>query len=177
MQQIPLERPSLAQTALVSVVTLASLVLLGFVLAYWTWTWLAPRAEPRLEIPADLAGRVASANALFGTVQRAGKLAAPTGIAIKLLGVMAAPPGKPGARPGYAVLQLDGKQSLAVREGEDISPGIRLAEVHPDHVILERNGTRETLAWPEKNTATAPATPPLNKFEVPSVSSVTSKKD
>lgn len=163
MQQISLERSSLAQTAVVSLVTLASLVLLGFVLAYWTWGWLAPRAEPRLEIAADPAGRVTSANGLFGTVQRGGKLAAPTGIAIKLHGVMAAPNGKPGDKLGYAVVQLDGKQILAVREGEDISPGIRLAEVHPDHLILERNGTRETLAWPEKNKAALPPTPPINK--------------
>jgi len=35
-----------------------------------------------------------------------------------------------------------------VREGEDLAPGIRLAEVGTDHVILERGGARETLAWP-----------------------------
>jgi general secretion pathway protein C len=46
-----------------------------------------------------------------------------------------------------------------VREGQDIAPGIRLAEVRPDHVILERNGIREMLAWPKKVT---PASP-LNK--------------
>jgi len=27
---------------------------------------------------------------------------------------------------------------------------VRLLEVHPDHVILERDGVRETLAWPRK---------------------------
>lgn len=177
MQQISLERSSLAQTAVVSLVTLASLVLLGFVLAYWTWMWLAPRTEPRLESSADPAGRVASANALFGTVQRDQNLAAPTGIAIKLHGVMAAPNGKPGGNLGYAVVQLDGKQILAAREGEDISPGVRLVEVHRDHVILERNGIRETLALPEKSTAAVPSTPPINKFELPSLSGGASKKD
>ena len=55
-----------------------------------------------------------------------------------------------GGRRGYAVVQLEAKQILAVHEGEDVAPGIRLAEVHADHVILERNGVRETLAWPEK---------------------------
>jgi general secretion pathway protein C len=31
-----------------------------------------------------------------------------------------------------------------------VAPGLRLAEVHVDHVVLERNGVREALAWPEK---------------------------
>ena len=121
------------------------MALLGAVLAYWTWAWFAPRAEPRMEASAVQNGSVASAGGLFGTVPR-GQAAAPTGIAIKLLGVVAAS----GGRRGYAVVQLEGKQILAVHEGEDIAPGIRLAEVDADHVILERNGVRETLAWPQR---------------------------
>jgi hypothetical protein len=45
MQVLPLGRPGLAQTALVSLLTLAGLALLGLVLAYWTWAWFAPRAD------------------------------------------------------------------------------------------------------------------------------------
>lgn len=157
MPQISLERPRLAP--LVWLLTFASLILLGFVLAYWTWVWIAPRAEPRQEVAADPGGRTASANALFGSAQRDGQAAATTGLAITLRGVMAAPAGKTHGQ-SYAVLQLDGKQSLAVHEGEDISPGIRLAEVHQDHVILERNGVREKLSWPEKSAATASSTSP-----------------
>lgn len=139
-----------------SVVTLVAVVLLGFVLAYWTWVWLAPRTVPRQEIAADPASSVATANTLFGTAMS--NRAQPTGLAIKLQGVVAEPGGK--GKKGYAVVQLDGKQTLAVHEGEDIARGVRLAEVHPDHVILERNGIRETLALPEKKSA--PATPALN---------------
>ncbi len=153
---------SLAQTALVSTVLLLSLLLLGFVLAYWTWVWLAPRAEARLDVAAEGVVQLAAANSLFGTVQRDRNSAAPTGIAIKLQGVMAAPAGNPVGQRGYAVVLLDGKQNLAVHEGEDIAPGIRLAEVYPDHVILERNGARESLAWPEKKTPAVPATPGAN---------------
>ena len=171
MPQISLEHSRLAQTVIVSAVMLASLMLLGFVLAYWTWVWLAPRVEPRQEIATDLAGRPAQANALFGSVQRNGNLVATTGIAIKLFGVMAAPAGK-GQR-SYAVLQLDGKQSLAIHEGEDISPGVRLVEVHSDHVILERKGVREKLTWPEKNTV-APA-PTFNNVQ--SMPNAASRKD
>jgi general secretion pathway protein C len=159
MQVISLERSSLAQTAAVSLVTLAALVLLGWVLAYWTWAWVAPRPEPRTQPDAAPGVRLGSAQGLFGTVQRDQNVAAPTGIAIKLLGVVAAA----GGRRGYAVMQLEAHEILAVREGEDIAPGIRLAEVHPDHVILVRNGVRESLAWPQKNAAAESAAPLVNK--------------
>jgi len=153
MQALSFARSSLAQSVLVSLLTLATVALLGAVLAYWTWAWFAPRAEPRLEPAAAQSGSVASAGAVFGTVPRNQAAAAPTGIAIKLLGVVAAS----GGRRGYAVVQLEAKQILAVHEGEDVAPGIRLAEVHADHVMLERNGVRETLAWPEKRVTAAPA--------------------
>jgi general secretion pathway protein C len=68
--------------------------------------------------------------------------------AVRLMGVVAASEG----RRGHAVLRLDGKRTLAVLQGEELEPGLRLAEVHVDHIVLERNGARETLAWPEKNT-------------------------
>lgn len=155
---ISFERSSLAQTTVVSLVTLAALALLGWVLAYWTWALLAPRPEPRAQPIAVPGAGAGPAQGLFGNLQR-GPNIAPTGIAIKLLGVVAAG----GGRRGHAVVQLEARQILAVREGEDIVPGIRLAEVHADHVILERNGVRESLAWPQKVAAAEPAAPPVNK--------------
>ncbi len=152
MQVLPLGRPGLAQTALVSLLTLAGVALLGLVLAYWTWAWFAPRAEPRAEAVAGETGSLASASRVFGRVERSQGSAAPTGIAIKLLGIVAAS----GGRRGHAVVQLDAKQILAVHEGDDIAPGVRLAEVRSDHLILERGGLRETLAWPEKKGSASP---------------------
>ena len=153
MQALTLGRSGLAQTALVSLLTLAALALFGFVLAYWTWVWFAPRAEPRAEAAAGEAGNLASASGVFGRLERNRSSAAPTGITIKLLGIVAAS----GGRRGYAVVQLDAKQILAVHEGEDVAPGVRLAEVLRDHLILERGGVRETLAWPEKKGSVSPS--------------------
>jgi len=152
MQLASLDRWNLAQTAGVALATVAALALLGFVVAYWGWVWLAPRPEPRAQVAADKGGGN-SAGLLFGVAQL-DRSAAPTGSAIRLLGIVAATPG----HRGYAVVQLETKEILAVSEGEDITPGIRLAEVGVDHVILERGAIRETLAWPEKTTAaeTAP---------------------
>ena len=153
MRRFLLDRSTIAQTAVVTLATIAALVLLGLVAAYWTWVWLAPLPEARAPAAADTGTPVGAAGALFGSMRRDPNSPAPTGIAIKLLGVVAATE----ARHGYAVVQLEAKEILAVREGEDVAPGIRLAEVGTDHVILERGGIRETLAWPEKNTTTESA--------------------
>ena len=151
MRELSLERSSRPETAVVSLLTLAAMALLGWVLGYWTWAWFAPRPEPHAYAGAETGGRAASASALFGIAQRDPKVAAPTGIAIKLLGVVAASPG----RRGYALVEMQPRQVIVASEGQDIGPGLRLAEVHADHVILERNGTRETLAWPERTKAGA----------------------
>ena len=159
MRGLLLVRSSLVQTAVVSLLTLAAVALLGLVLAYWTWVWFAPRAEPRLEAAAVPGGSVASAGAIFGSMPREQTTAAPTGVAMRLLGVVAAS----GGQRGHAVVQIDGKQIQAVHEGEEVAPGIRLAEVHPEHVILERAGVRESLALPQRRTAAAAAARTVKK--------------
>lgn len=146
MQAISLERINLARTAAVSLATVAAVALLGLVLAYWTWAWFAPRPAARAPSAPSTDVRVEAAYALFGGAPRDRRDGVLTGIAIKLLGVVAAAEG----RLGYAVMRIEPREILAVREGEDVSPGIRLAEVHPDHVVLVRNGARESLAWPQK---------------------------
>jgi len=122
----------------------AALALLGVVAAYWSWAWLAPRPAPRAPAAAQAAGDTSSAGALFGAPTGEARAAA-TG-ALRLTGVVAAS----GGRPGHALLRLEAKQTIAVLQGEEIEPGLRLAEVHAGHVVLERDGARETLALPEK---------------------------
>jgi len=127
-----------------SLASLAALALLGAVLAYWSWAWLAPRPAPRAPAAVETAGRTSSAGGLFRTAKEGpGSVSS----AVRLMGVVAAS----GGRRGHAVLRLDAKKTVAVLQGEDVEPGLRLAEVHVDHIVLERNGARETLAWPEKS--------------------------
>ena len=128
----------------VSAANFAALALLGVVLAYWSWVWLAPAAAARAPPALDAAGGTSAAAGLFGMAKQGPGAAAPG--SIRLMGVVAAS----GERRGHAVLRLDAKRTVAVLQGEDIEPGLRLAEIHVDHVVLERNGARETLAWPEK---------------------------
>ena len=153
MQALSFERPEFAQAAVVSLLTLSAVALLGVVLAYWTWALLAPRPEPRAPAAVEPGSRIDSASRLFGNVQVAGNHAPRAGMV--LLGVVAASAGG----SGYAVLRLDAKQTVAVREGEEIEPGVRLIEVHANQIVLERGGTRETLDWPEPGAPAAAAAP------------------
>lgn len=138
---------------LVALVTFAAITVLAMVLARWTWVWFAPDAEPRRAglIEKD-AGIDAATHRLFGTAQAPG--AASTGLAVRLLGIVVATTG----RPGYALVQFDGKGSVAAREGEDIAAGIRLVQIGADHVVLERGGVRERLEWPKRDAAAAAGT-------------------
>ena len=146
MGGISLGRSNFAQSALVSSATLVALMLLASVLAYWTWVWVAPRPAP-LARTLDVPARDEAAYGLFGGAQRNRNTTAPTGLAIRLLGIAAASEGK----TSYAVVQIEGGKILAAREGMDIAPGIRLAQVQAGQIVLERNGVRETVALPEKN--------------------------
>ena len=116
-------------------------LLLGVVLAYWSWAWLAPAPAPRAPAVSEAVPQTSSAHDIFGKAKPVSSASA-----VRLSGVVAA---SNGGR-GHAVLRLDGKKTVAVLQGEDIEPGLRLAEVHADRIVLERNGARETLAWPEK---------------------------
>jgi general secretion pathway protein C len=145
MVELTPKRSNFAQSALVFAATLAALMLLCAVLAYWTWAWLAPRPAPQTRAADEVPPRVDAAYSLFGGARRT-SAPVPTALAIRVLGVVAAS----GGNIGYAVVQLEGNKILAAREGTDIAPGIRLAQVQAGQIILERNGVRETLALPEK---------------------------
>jgi general secretion pathway protein C len=150
MRAGPLDRTVFAQTAVVAALTFAAVALLGLVLAYWTWAWFAPRAEPRAPaaVPAGAGGLgpTQAAAALFGGAPAGRNGAALSANTVGLLGIVAAS----GSQPSYALLRLDAKTTVAVAAGREVQPGLRLVEVHVDRVVLERNGARETLAWPDK---------------------------
>lgn len=143
----------MAQTAAVTLMTVGALALLAVILAHWTWQWLAPLPESRGQPVTSETGRVPSASSLFGKAEQEHGNVSPTGTGIRLLGIVAATTG----RNGYAVLRMEPRTIITVREGEDIAPGLRLAEVARDHVILQRGELRETLGWPAVAATAAPA--------------------
>lgn len=152
---ISLNRPQILQTALVYLIAFVALASIAWVLAYWTWQWFSPQTPLRLPgVPASTA-RPEAAIALFGKPPQ--EMAAPAS-AISVLGVIAAV--SDGA--GYAILQYGQQPSRPIKEKEEIAPGIRLVKVHPDKVILERNGLLETLT--------------LSSKKIPVITASTSKK-
>lgn len=151
----------------VYVITLAGLAMPGWVLAYWASLWFevtqpAPDARGPAQAVEPASINTAAASDLFGTAQREQPINAINAIetidiiAIKLLGVAATP----DRRQGHAIMQLNGKEILAVLEGKDIAPGVRLYEVHADHIVLERDGMRENLSWPTAISSMETATLP-----------------
>lgn len=109
--------------------------LLGIMLAKWAWVLLAP-ASPAM--PAAAWEASGDAGRLFGTARVVeAPIAAPMGN-IKLIGVFA------HRTQGFAVMQVDDKQ-IGVAQGEEVKPGIKLAETHADYVMLEQAGVRQRV--------------------------------
>ena len=71
---------------------------------------------------------------------------------IKLQGVFA--PTKPG-HEAFAILSSQGKPAVAVREGEEILPGVILHRVLPRSVEINRDGQIVSLSFPEPKKSTA----------------------
>jgi general secretion pathway protein C len=143
-----------APKRLIDVLTFALLVVLGGQLAWWTWHFLAPSpAEAPAAAPATIAVSPEAARRLFGEAPAA-TTAVSSNAGIRLKGVYAID----GKTLSAAVVNTGGKRDSAVRVGEEIQPGIRLASVHPDHIIISRAGMPERIDL-ERRTAALPSKP------------------
>ena len=134
----------------IDALTIALLVLLGWQLAWWTWHFLAPVTAPAAA-PAAIAVSPEAARRLFGEAPAAAA-ATSSNAGIRLKGVYAID----GKTLSAAVVNTGGKRDSAVRVGEEIQSGTRLASVHADHIIISRSGMRERIDL-DKRIAMAPA--------------------
>jgi general secretion pathway protein C len=139
------------------VLEFALLAALAVALAQWTWIALTPRSVAG----SALHGASASGHAdvsvkrhLFG-VGTAGQLlqqgAAPAS-SLRLLGVIS--PGTAGK--GRAIFASEGGPRRVANAGEALSAGVILKEVHPDHVVLTRDGAVERIALDRRAAAAQP---------------------
>ncbi|MEI7679652.1 MAG: type II secretion system protein N [Betaproteobacteria bacterium] len=144
MQATPNIRARPVPNIFTALATSAALLLLCAVMAYWTWAWLAP--DTAVITPEAAAPQTTdAAKQLFGGSAQNPLPATASGPVVRLTGVAAA-----GSGESYAVLQIDAGRAITVREGADIMPGIRLLQVMPSGIAIERHGRRETIALPEK---------------------------
>lgn len=119
--------------------------------AHWTWVFVAPAAigpsayaTPSLSAARDGAPK----RHLFGAAHGA-QPEAVSSSKLKLVGV-ASPAARRGGR---AVFVLESGKSKAARSGESVAPGTILREVHPDHVLVERDGALERITLERRNGA------------------------
>lgn len=140
MQHTSTAPSRVAERLTVFVAMLVALAALGAVLAYWTWRSIAPRPEPATP-PTARTQPIEPAYRLFGGTRAA---AAPAQSVFALIGVAAGPDGG-----GFAIVN-NGTRTVVVRAGEEAAPDVRVAEVHPTHVVLDRGGRLETLELPKR---------------------------
>jgi general secretion pathway protein C len=134
MAALPAESP---RRPLDTLVVAALVVVLAWQLAYWTWRFIAPPARvasattSAAEVDLDAVAR------LFGATHAAA--AGPASLRLK--GVIAPTPGTTAG----AIFAVPSGRDIAVLPGGEPQPGVKLAEVYPDHVIVTRAGVRERI--------------------------------
>lgn len=131
-------------------------LVLGVLLAKWAWVLFAPRAASIAAAPEY--GATTEAGKLFGVAVVAAPVSGVVETTVlqnaRLVGVFAAKTGQ----SGFAVLKLDDKRQVGVAVGQNVLPDVRLLEVHPYYVLLERNGVQQRLNL-EENRKGAPNKP------------------
>jgi general secretion pathway protein C len=121
-------------------------------LAYWAMQLLAPQA------PVASSGVVAEKSAtldlsgagnLFGSTTKTSTAAAPTpAISIQIQGLIAT---RPMAKAS-AILTVDGRPPQAFALGDSLGNGTRLLEITPAGIVIEKDGQKNTIALPARQT-------------------------
>lgn len=112
-----------------------AILLLGAMLARWTWVFFAPRSE--VVIPTTRAPSAAATANLFG-IPAISSVAVAVLPNVRLVGVFA-------AKPGFALFELDGKRQIAAALGEKLAGNGKLVEVAMNYAVIERNGARQKI--------------------------------
>ena len=140
-------------SALGTALVVALVLVLAWQLAHWTWVFFAPPpvAAPA---PAQAAVDLAAIARFFGATAPS-ETASATGI--KLKGVIAPTPGTEAS----AIFSRGTARDVAVYIDGEVEPGMKLTEVHPDHVIVSRAGvtSRIDLEAPRSNAVAARGLP------------------
>lgn len=120
-------------------VTVALVLAAAYQLAYWTWVFVAPpRTAPAGPAAAEV--DLAAIARLFGAAPPGPSAgASPSGLRLK--GVVAPTPGVAAS----AIFSTGAGRDIAVFVGRDVQPGVKLSEVHPDHVVVTRAGAGERI--------------------------------
>ena len=119
------------------ILVVALVLVLAYQLAYWTWVFVAP-APVAAPAPAQQSVDLAAVARLFGADAPS---TGASGSAWKLKGVIAPTPGTEAS----AIFSKGSGRDLAVYIDNEVEPGLKLVEVHPDHAIVSRAGARSRI--------------------------------
>lgn len=113
----------------------------------------APNSAPRPSSPEQL-------QRLFGSPLAAAgeQVAPPTRQQLTLLASFV----HPDAQRSAAIIQIAGTPPRRIAVGAQVNASTRLHAVRPDHVVLERNGLRESLSFPASRSPSRTASPTFN---------------
>lgn len=139
MAVTPTDSPSRLQRAFDTALAVALVLVLAWQLAYWTWRFAAPPLVAPARESASGVDLAAIARLFGGAPPTSTQASRASGL--KLKGVIAPTPGTAAS----AIFSTGAGKDLAVYVGREVQPGVKLAEVHPDHVMLSRNGVQERL--------------------------------
>lgn len=152
--------PPLLTAAGVALLTIAGLAWLGW--SAWGSLTAPPAAGSHAPVsgavPVDPLPVILSGN-LFG--EAAASAAAPGATAARqAIGFTLRAAFAPvGGGNGGAIIESDGGEAKWYAIGDEVSAGLRLHEVHPDHVLLDRGGSLERLAFPRLSELAATGVP------------------
>ena len=125
--------------ALGNLLLLALVLVLAFQLAYWTWVFVSP-PKSAAKVTEQAEGDLAAGARMFGAAPPAG--AGPASASgLRLMGVVAPTPGVAAS----AIFSAGTGKDIAVYLDREVQPGVKLVEVHPDHVIVARAGVQERI--------------------------------
>jgi general secretion pathway protein C len=122
-----------------TLIVAALVIVLAYQLAHWTWIFATPREIATAAPSAGASADIATAAKLFGG--NASQAAASGASTLRLKGVVAPTPGVAAS----AIFSTGAPRDVSIFVGSDVQPGVKLKEVHPDHVILARAGIDERI--------------------------------
>jgi general secretion pathway protein C len=132
--------PAPAKEGIFGTTLVVALVLvLAWQLAYWTWVFVSPPSASAAASSAPAEVDLAAIARLFGGSAPSAGATSVDGLTLK--GVVAPTPGVAAS----AIFAPRAGKDISVFIGEEVRPGVKLAEVRPDHVIVARAGTRERI--------------------------------
>ena len=139
---------------------LALLLIGGWLAARWFLYFLAPAdvpaGRPREQVQIGPAAQAAADAHLFGVAPTGAGGQAVSNLNIKLKGVVA------GGASGAAIVNTGGKDDAA-RVGGEVVPGVILESVHPESMVLRRNGALERVNIEERQQVEAAISPVLQR--------------